>query len=430
MEFFDKTVGKDVPRLDVLMADEQTGQPIPGAQVQVRKQRKRNGIQQKIEQGFADNQGRIRLLGAEANDEIEIMSAASGQWKFLATIIGVGGSASQKVFAEDYTFALKTITGVEPFLSQVKFDASGSISYELLTSQILAAPPVVHVFADDIDPDSLQLISTASGYEVKFAEEIPDIATLSLRTVDGQGTAFGVSHAFALYQVDSTKFDFISSGSQLRLEIESGIAKGSQLTMLGSAFPEPRNGLQEMWRRVSPVFSVDVYPAPGQVTGFLNIYYNADSLLPNADDALIIHRWNGGQWLSLPTTFDKGQSIASTPFAGSGIYTAYLDPTKSILTGIEDEVMTNTPFEFKLYPNYPNPFNPATKIEFSIPIPQRATLKIFDLLGREVRVLLDEVLKAGNHFVVFDATTLASGVYFYQLRAGNQTQVRKMLLLR
>lgn len=291
MEFFDKTFGHNVSRLDFLITDEQTGQPVPGAQVFVRKQRIRNGIQQIIDQGFADDQGRIRVLGAEVKDTVEFVNPADGELKFLATVLGPGGNALQKNRAEEYTFALKTVSGVEPFLSRVVFDAGGTPAYRLLTAQALAAPPVVYIYSDDHDPDRLQLVSAAGGYEARFAKEIPQPATLSLQAVDGQGMTFGVPHAFALYQVDSAKIDFISSGSQLRLEIESGIAKGSRIAVLGSVFPEPRSGLQQIWRRVSPVYSVDVFPAPGQVTGFMSLYYNADSLQPNADDALLIHRW-------------------------------------------------------------------------------------------------------------------------------------------
>lgn len=132
----------------------------------------------------------------------------------------------------------------------------------------------------------------------------------------------------------------------------------------------------------------------------------------------------------MPTTFDKRQSIAITPFSGPGIYTAYLDPTKSIRTGIASDAAANAPLEFKLNQNFPNPFNPATQIEFSLPIRQRVVLKIFDVMGRQVRVLLDEVREAGRHNIAFDATTLASGVYFYQLRAGDYVARQKMLLIR
>jgi len=423
--------------LEVLIVDDQTGRPIPHAQVSVRKDLNNSDLRQTIEQGAADRKGRIRLLGAGVRDEIHIMSAASGQWKFYRTILGTSDIALQKRSTlslpkgnADYTFALKTVSGVAPFLSQVKFDAGGALAYGLLTPQRLATPPVVYIYSDDLDPDSLKLVAAAGGYEAKFVKEIPQPAKLSLQAVDGQRMAFSVPHAFALEQVDSTKFDFISSGSQLRLEIASGIAKGSRIAVLGSEFPEPRSGLQQIWRRVSPVFSVDVSPAPGPVTGVLSLYYNADSLQPNAVDALIIHRWNNNQWAPLPTTFDSRQSFAGTPFPGPGIYAAYLDPSKSVLTGITDGAAANIPLEFKLQQNFPNPFNPETQIEFSLPIRQRVTLKIYDVMGRQVRVLLDEVRDAGNQRMVFDATTLTSGVYFYQLRAGDFLQSRKMVLIR
>ncbi len=97
---------------------------------------------------------------------------------------------------------------------------------------------------------------------------------------------------------------------------------------------------------------------------------------------------------------------------------------------VEERGELGVPKEFGLGQNYPNPFNPETQIEFSLPTRQRVTLRIFDVLGRQVRVLLDEVREAGNHRVVFDGTALSSGVYFYQLRAGDRMQVRKMLLIR
>ncbi len=432
MEFVDKTTGAYTMIHRTFIEDE-AQRSLPGARVRIHKQRMRNGKRQIIEQGRADDNGRIALVGAEVGDDIEIMHfsmSSFDDWKYLKKAIEPSGSGLQKGLAEDYTFVLRTISGVEPFLSRVVFDAGGTPTYRLLTAQTLAAPPAVYIYSDDHDPDSLQLVSAAGGYEARFAKEISQPATLSLHAVDGQGMTFGVPHAFALYQADSAKIDFISSGSQLRLEIESGIAKGSRIVVLGSAFPEPRSGLQQIWRRVSPVYSVDVFPAPGQVTGFLSLYYNADSLQPNADDALIIHRWENDRWTPVPTTFDKRQSIASTPFAGPGIYTAYLDPTKSIRTGIESDAAANVPLEFKLSQNFPNPFNPATQIEFSLPIRQKVTLKIFDVMGRQVRVLLDEVREAGRHSVVFEATTLASGVYFYQLRAGDLMARQKMLLIR
>mgnify|MGYP000654584036 CR=1 FL=1 len=85
---------------------------------------------------------------------------------------------------------------------------------------------------------------------------------------------------------------------------------------------------------------------------------------------------------------------------------------------------------FTLQQNYPNPFNPSTTIRFSIAHRAQVTLKIFDLLGRELETLVNEELNPGEYSMVFDATSIASGVYFYQLRAGTFIQTKKMLIIK
>lgn len=86
--------------------------------------------------------------------------------------------------------------------------------------------------------------------------------------------------------------------------------------------------------------------------------------------------------------------------------------------------------QFYLHQNYPNPFNPATTIRYRVARTANVTLKIYDLTGREVAVLVNGPRSAGEHEVVFDAGGLASGIYFYRLSAGGFSQVRKMMLLR
>jgi hypothetical protein len=88
------------------------------------------------------------------------------------------------------------------------------------------------------------------------------------------------------------------------------------------------------------------------------------------------------------------------------------------------------PLQYILSQNYPNPFNPTTRIEYSIPKPSHVSLKVFDLLGREVATLVDEVQNAGFKSVEFNAGGLASGVCFYRLRVGNSVETKKLMIVR
>ena len=85
---------------------------------------------------------------------------------------------------------------------------------------------------------------------------------------------------------------------------------------------------------------------------------------------------------------------------------------------------------FIIKQNYPNPFNPSTKMNFSIPQSENVMLKIYDVLGRQITTLVNEEKPAGNYTVEFDGSNLPSGVYFYQIHAGDFIETKKMLLLK
>jgi hypothetical protein len=89
-----------------------------------------------------------------------------------------------------------------------------------------------------------------------------------------------------------------------------------------------------------------------------------------------------------------------------------------------------SPTSFFLRQNYPNPFNPSTTIEYQIPRNAFVVLKVFDVLGREVKALVNQRQIAGKHLVPFDASGLPSGVYFYRLDAGTYHDTKKLLLLK
>ncbi|PIU44710.1 MAG: hypothetical protein COS95_07675 [Ignavibacteriales bacterium CG07_land_8_20_14_0_80_59_12] len=108
--------------------------------------------------------------------------------------------------------------------------------------------------------------------------------------------------------------------------------------------------------------------------------------------------------------------------------------TEQTSASVEEEVPEAIPAEFALRQNYPNPFNPTTIIDYDLPLAGRVTIRIFDLLGEEIRTLLDGERPAGYHRIVWDGKTNAgktagTGVYFYRLTTGNHASTRKMLIL-
>jgi len=86
--------------------------------------------------------------------------------------------------------------------------------------------------------------------------------------------------------------------------------------------------------------------------------------------------------------------------------------------------------EFKLFQNYPNPFNPSTRIQYAVSSRQFVSMKVYDVLGTEIAVLVNEEKPAGSYEVEYNASSLPSGVYFYQLRAGSFVQTMKMILMK
>ena len=85
---------------------------------------------------------------------------------------------------------------------------------------------------------------------------------------------------------------------------------------------------------------------------------------------------------------------------------------------------------FSLAQNYPNPFNPATTISFNLEKNGKVTLKVYNILGQVVDILIDREMKEGEHKIVWEKQNVASGIYFYKLSANGKTKTRKMLLLK
>jgi photosystem II stability/assembly factor-like uncharacterized protein len=165
------------------------------------------------------------------------------------------------------------------------------------------------------------------------------------------------------------------------------------------------------------------------------LYFN--NRLYIAFDSIFVSTNDGDRWYSInyglsDSTITKIAANDKYIFAatGSGVWRCPIDIiVKSPL------INSNVPGKYYLSQNYPNPFNPSTKIKFSIP-PSKgargmiARLCIYDILGREIAVLVNEGLKPGTYEVEWDASSYPSGVYFYKLNTGNYRDTKKMVLLK
>lgn len=97
---------------------------------------------------------------------------------------------------------------------------------------------------------------------------------------------------------------------------------------------------------------------------------------------------------------------------------------------LSESIEIGIPDKFELAQNYPNPFNPITVIAYQLPISENVTLKVFDILGKEVAVLVDEYKSAGNHYIEFNASNLSAGVYMYKIVAGSFSETKKLVFLK
>jgi|GEM_PF-1936825 len=138
-----------------------------------------------------------------------------------------------------------------------------------------------------------------------------------------------------------------------------------------------------------------------------------------------------------PSTYSYSDDISNINAKSLAYRLKQIDFNGSHKYSNEVSVEISTPLYFALYQNYPNPFNPSTKIKYSIPFVEThrdasllVTLKVFDILGNDIETLVNEEKAAGAYEITWYAGNLPSGVYFYQLKAGNFTETKKMLMLK
>lgn len=151
-----------------------------------------------------------------------------------------------------------------------------------------------------------------------------------------------------------------------------------------------------------------------EIPSFVAPYLHISTTVPSALES------GGTPITGMTTDFDGQTRNATTPDIGADEFDG--------IVGVEEEPAL--PTEFALEQNYPNPFNPSTNIKYQIPSTNHVTLKVFDILGRGVAMLVNEVKAPGTYTVQWDAGNMASGVYLYRLQAGGFGDVKKVILLK
>ena len=159
-----------------------------------------------------------------------------------------------------------------------------------------------------------------------------------------------------------------------------------------------------------------------------------DQLLAGTDDnGIYLSSNNGLTWTSLSSGIPGNTRVWSLSVSSYDIFAGtdkgvWRLPLSEIITTVKNK--TELSKNFTLEQNYPNPFNPTTVIRYQLPENGRVTLKIYDLLGREINTLVNEEKIPGNYTVQFDGSKLSSGVYFYQIQTEKFRSVKKMLLIK
>jgi hypothetical protein len=242
-------------------------------------------------------------------------------------------------------------------------------------------------------------------------------------------------------------------------------------------------GMKIRWNGFISETTRDIFGGPNNTEGY-HVHFSPDSLygyteiasyeIGSSDptDTLAIHKRFPGQ--PYPTTLNIDSASTYYPdevvTEGSTVYFKYFEyeyTLRSLLpyhdycvgvtvfnpyaesrlsghtecgttldvTGIEDDNDSNLPRDFAIKQNYPNPFNPSTSIEYALPVRSHVAISIYNLLGQKIGMIVDDVKSPGVHSAVWDGkdaygNDVASGVYFYQIQAGDFVQSRKMLLLK
>jgi predicted alpha/beta superfamily hydrolase len=228
------------------------------------------------------------------------------------------------------------------------------------------------------------------------------------------GTLFGVTAAGQLYRINTIN------------GLETPIGASTGIPYFGLSFNPTTNKLYASTNQLDRIYIIDSNTGSAKLLGATGLGGIVPGIAFGPEGALFgITSTNN--FIRIDTTNATGTLIGPTGFT---LVSALAMRTDSPTVGVDTENNPTVAISYRLEQNYPNPFNPATTIRYALAQAGHVSLKIFNLAGQEIATLVDSKQNAGEHQAHWQAQGIPSGVYFYQLRAGDHVETRKMILMR
>jgi hypothetical protein len=326
------------------------------------------------------------------------------------------------------------------FVSAIITDAEGSVVDSVtLTSDpgdtmwgVLIATPAttgrydVSVRTDDMTAGTSRRLQRVAWFSsltrVERTIPIPNVAAIAFSSED---VLYGATSSGCLYRIDLATGNTDSVGTMQGL-VYSGLSFRPQTNDLWASVRHPTDS----------IFTVNTENGLATFVGITGFNALTASIAFGSTGALfgLIDNGSGEDYLASLDTHSGAGSLIAGPLSANHLQALVMLP---VVGSVDERRESDIPLTCSLDQNYPNPFNPVTNIRFSIIPPggraensQLTILRVYDLLGREVATLVNEVMQPGTYTVQWDATNLASGVYFYRLNAGDFAAVKRMMLIR
>ncbi len=272
--------------------------------------------------------------------------------------------------------------------------------------------------------------ATTSPYSMTWTNIPPNRYTITALATNDQG------HVRTSNRVSIT----VGTPPMTRLEAEAAIWSGPGMNRVtdagasGGAYVDVKSNdtLTTLTWRVNNVQPAGSYPV---TFGYKLAYATPKTQYINVNGIRVANleftATSTSTWYEKTMAVDllSGLNTVQMQMFWGWMYVDYLAVPTGVLVAVQDEVSA-LPARWSLEQNYPNPFNPTTVVSFQLPVASSVRLVVYDLLGREMAVPVNGKKEPGNYSVTWDASGLASGVYFYRLTAGNFVQTRRMLLIR